>query len=63
MSERQKLSGVLIAKDAADLLPECLEAGSWADEIVLLDSGSRDGTPEIAARHGAVVHHASEWHG
>ena len=63
MSQRQKLSVVLIAKDAADLLPECLESVSWADEIVLLDSGSHDGTPEIAARHGAAVYHASEWHG
>ncbi|WP_338559390.1 glycosyltransferase family 2 protein [Erwinia sp. E_sp_B01_3] len=59
----QPLSVVLIAKNAADLLPECLESVSWADEIVLLDSGSSDGTPQIAARHGARVFHSSEWHG
>ncbi|WP_158782284.1 glycosyltransferase family 2 protein [Pantoea sp. BAV 3049] len=63
MSSRQPLSVVLIARDAADLLPECLESVSWADEIILLDSGSSDGTPQIAARHGAKVYHSTEWHG
>ncbi|MDW8847877.1 glycosyltransferase family 2 protein [Erwinia sp. MMLR14_017] len=59
----QPLSVVLIAKNAADLLPECLESVSWADEIILLDSGSSDGTPQVAARHGAKVFHSTEWHG
>ncbi len=63
MSSRLALSVVLIAKDAADLLPECLESVSWADEIILLDSGSSDGTPQVAARHGAKVFHSTEWHG
>lgn len=63
MPSRQLLSVVLIAKDAAELLPECLESVNWADEIVLLDSGSSDGTPQIAARHGAKVFHSREWHG
>ncbi|MCX8966873.1 glycosyltransferase family 2 protein [Erwinia psidii] len=63
MTSRQPLSVVLIARDAADLLPECLESVSWADEIVLLDSGSTDGTPQIATRHGAKVYHSTEWHG
>jgi len=63
MSSRQHLSVVLIAKDAADLLPECLESVSWADEIVLLDSGSSDGTRQVAARHGAKIYQSTEWHG
>ncbi|CAO95117.1 glycosyltransferase family 2 protein [Erwinia tasmaniensis] len=63
MSTGQKLSVVMIAKDAAEILPECLESVSWADEIIVLDSGSSDATPDIAARHGAKVYHSSEWHG
>ncbi|MFU9136370.1 glycosyltransferase family 2 protein [Erwinia tasmaniensis] len=63
MSDRQALSVVLIARDAAGLLPECLESVSWADEIIVLDSGSSDDTPQIAARHGARVFHSDEWHG
>lgn len=63
MNTRQPLSVVLIAKNAAELLPECLTSVSWADEIILLDSGSHDGTQEIAQRHGARVFHSTEWHG
>ena len=42
-----RLSVVMIAKNAADLLPDCLASVSWADEIVLLDSGSSDNTVEF----------------
>ncbi len=40
----QRLSVVMIAKNAADLLPDCLASVAWADEIILLDSGSQDAT-------------------
>jgi glycosyltransferase involved in cell wall biosynthesis len=43
-----RLSVVMIAKNAADLLPDCLASVSWADEIVLVDSGSSDNTVELA---------------
>ncbi|MDO1737159.1 glycosyltransferase, partial [Escherichia coli] len=39
-----RLSVVMIAKNAADLLPDCLGSVSWADEIIVLDSGSTDNT-------------------
>ena len=39
-----RLSVVMIAKNAADLLPDCLASVAWADEIVILDSGSTDNT-------------------
>ncbi|MBV9328350.1 MAG: glycosyltransferase family 2 protein [Chloroflexi bacterium] len=42
-------------------LPECLQSVSWADEVFVVDSFSRDGTLEIARAHGArVVQHAFE---
>jgi glycosyltransferase involved in cell wall biosynthesis len=34
-------------------LQRCLDSVSWSDDIVVLDSGSTDGTPEIAKRAGA----------
>ncbi len=34
-------------------LPRCLEAVAWSDDIVVLDSGSRDRTEEIARHAGA----------
>ncbi|OON38424.1 lipopolysaccharide biosynthesis protein [Izhakiella australiensis] len=63
MTEPLRLSVVMIAKDEAELLPECLESVSWADEIILLDSGSRDTTKEIATRHGALVFSTDGWSG
>ena len=49
------LSVVLIAQNAAAQLPDCLASVPFADEIVLVDSGSTDGTAELAAKHGARV--------
>ena len=59
---RAPLSVVLIAKNAASQIEACLESAAFADEIVLVDSGSTDATREIAARHGARVVH-KEWQG
>ncbi len=36
-------------------LPRCLEAVSWSDDVVVLDSGSTDRTVEIAEQAGARV--------
>jgi (heptosyl)LPS beta-1,4-glucosyltransferase len=48
MSDRKSLSVVIIAKNEAGLLPDCLHSVAWADEIILLDSGSEDGTLDVA---------------
>lgn len=58
-----RLSVVMIAKNAADLLPDCLDSVSWADEIIVLDSGSTDGTVELARRLGAQVYTHTDWRG
>lgn len=49
------ISLVVIAKDEADRLESCLRSVPFADEVIVLDSGSTDGTPEVAARCGARV--------
>lgn len=36
-------------------LPNCLASLGWSDDIVVLDSGSEDGTQEIAEEYGARV--------
>ena len=36
-------------------LADCLATVAWSDDVVVVDSGSSDGTPEIAARAGARV--------
>jgi len=52
---RPALSVVIIVKNAAAQLAACLESAAFADEIVVVDSGSSDGSAELAARHGARV--------
>lgn len=58
-----RLSVVMIAKNAADLLPDCLASVAWADEIVILDSGSTDNTVDIARAAGAKVFTDTDWQG
>lgn len=63
MKSRKSLSVVMIAKNEAQLLDDCLQSVAWADEIVLLDSGSTDATQAIAQRYGAKVFSNLNWQG
>jgi glycosyltransferase involved in cell wall biosynthesis len=59
---RQLLSAVLITKNAAGQLADCLASLAFCDEILVVDSGSEDGTAELAGRCGARVI-CTEWRG
>lgn len=52
---RAPLSGVVTTLDNAATLEACLASLAFCDELVVLDSGSRDATRAIAERHGARV--------
>jgi len=52
---RVRISACVIAKDEADRILPCLESLSFCDEIVVLDSGSCDGTQELCRKSGARV--------
>lgn len=58
-----RLSVVMIAKNAADLLPDCTASVARADEIVILDSGSTDNTADVARAAGAKVFTDTDWQG
>lgn len=45
----------IIARDEADRLPDAIRSAAFADEILVLDSGSTDGTPNLAEALGARV--------
>ena len=57
------LGVAIITKNAARRLGECLQALSFADEIVIVDNGSSDGTLDIARAHGARVIEVPDWPG
>ena len=52
---RAQLSAVLITRNAATVIDACFDSLAFADEIVIVDSASSDGTIEIARRRGARV--------
>ncbi len=52
---REPLSVVIITYNNARTLGDCLRGVDWAEDILVLDSGSDDGTVAIAERHGARV--------
>ncbi len=53
-----RLSLCMIVRDEQALLPQCLDSvRGLADEIIVVDTGSRDSTPEIARTAGALVLH------
>jgi glycosyltransferase involved in cell wall biosynthesis len=51
----QKISAYIIAFNEAEKIKAAVESVLWADEVVLVDSNSTDGTAEIAAGLGARV--------
>jgi len=52
---RQPLSVAIITLNAASQLEDCLKSVRFANEIVVVDSGSTDGTQALAERYGARV--------
>ena len=50
---RQPLSVAIITLNAASQLEDCLKSACFADDIVVVDSGSTDGTQALAMRYGA----------
>ncbi len=53
--KREKISVVIITKNAAGKLRNCLESVKWADEIVVVDARSTDGTLDIAGEYSDKI--------
>ena len=57
------ISVFIITKDEEERITYALESVvSWVDEIIVIDSGSKDKTLEIASKYGAKIHY-HEWQG
>lgn len=57
------LSVIVITRNERRNIADCLRSVAFADEFVVVDSGSTDGTPDIAAALGARVLHTTDWPG
>jgi glycosyltransferase involved in cell wall biosynthesis len=57
-----KLSVIIITKNEAENIRACIESIAWANEIIVVDSGSSDRTKEICAELGAQVYE-HDWPG
>jgi glycosyltransferase involved in cell wall biosynthesis len=58
-----RLSVVLITRNEIHNIGACLRSVGFADEVVVVDSGSSDGTVEAARAAGAVVVERPDWPG
>ncbi len=56
------LSVILITKNEAANIRDCLQSVSWANEIIVVDSGSTDDTVKLCKEMGAQVY-VHDWPG
>jgi glycosyltransferase involved in cell wall biosynthesis len=52
-----QLTVVVLTFNEESQIADCLRSLTFADEIVVIDGGSKDHTIAIAKKHGAVVYH------
>jgi glycosyltransferase involved in cell wall biosynthesis len=62
MEKITTLSVTIIVKNEAQHVQRCLESVTWADEIIILDSGSTDNTVEICKQYTDKVFE-TDWPG
>lgn len=53
--KKETISAVLMTKNEAHRIRRALDSVKWADEIVVVDDESTDGTPDICRNYGARV--------
>ena len=57
------LSAIVITRNEAANIRDCLAALSFAGEVIVVDNASTDATPELARAAGAQVQHTADWPG
>jgi glycosyltransferase involved in cell wall biosynthesis len=62
-AQAMTLSVIIITKNEAANIGACIDSVAFADEIIVVDSGSSDDTRRIAADKGAKVSCTDDWPG
>jgi len=58
---KNKISVIIIAKNEEKMIEDCLKSiNNWANEIVVIDSGSTDKTLDICRRYNCEIFKTSE---
>ena len=60
---RPTVSAIVITKNEEAVIRRCLESLQWADETIVVDSGSTDGTLRIAQELNARTFVTADWPG
>lgn len=60
---RPTLTVGVLTMNESERIAACLESAAFADQLVVVDSGSSDDTVAIARAHGAEVHVHADWQG
>ena len=58
-----QLSVIIITFNEAANIEACLDSVAFADEIIVVDAASTDGTVTLAREKGAKIHVTSDWPG
>jgi len=57
------ISIIIIVKNGEEFIEKALKSSTWADEIIILDSGSTDKTLSIAKKYTKNIHTSNFWPG
>lgn len=52
-----KISAIIVAKDEENMIADCIRSVHFCDEVIVIDTGSKDKTVDIAKKEGASVVH------
>lgn len=58
-----RLSVIIITKNEALNIEACLDSLTWADEIIIVDSGSTDQTVELSKKYTSMITVTPDWPG
>ena len=54
------ISIIIIVKNGESFIEKALESAKWADEIIILDSGSKDKTIEISKKYTRLYYETNK---